>query len=491
MSLTFKVQPVDLVPVYNPVVIVATSSLQTKLNYQLVSNIYCRGSLVTKMKTPVNPEGFLVVDLHKHIENRISFDFNPGLTGFNIATQSFATYSVTFADEFRENWTFTDNSFSPIGATGYVGFVGASGGPKPNFNVGEDIFITQDIPYTNPSYNGVHKILSITQSAGIWKIITDATFKLSTPAEGGFITYPNFQLTTISSTYSIGKKGAFNGVLSFLDFREWDYEDWTGCCDAKFLTNVPSTGTYELDRTALMFLNVYQGASNSVGRLRVRTNLGTFSISNPHTNISTNDQRRLLQVNASPFQFYDSGWIDNSTDLMELWWENTSNVKQSITYKFKIVDSCSRYEKIQLVFMDKMGSFIPFNFNLVSRQNKSINKTDYQQFYGRYAPASQNWTYNTWDRGRKSLDTVVTDIWTLNSDWVNQDTSNYLMELFESPEVYLVTINPETEELGRTYGVEAINVTVQNIEKKQIINDQIINYVLTFEKSNKNSSQRG
>jgi hypothetical protein len=141
--------------------------------------------------------------------------------------------------------------------------------------------------------------------------------------------------------------------------------------------------------------------------------------------------------------------------------------------------------------MDKMGSFIPFNFNLVSRQNKNINKTDYQQFYGSYAPASQNWTYNSWDRGRKSLDTVTTDIWTLNSDWVNGDTSDYLMELFESPEVYLVTLNPITEEEGATYTVQAINVTVQNIERKQIINDQIINYTLTFELSNKNSSQRG
>lgn len=491
MSLTFKVQPQFLAPVYNPVVIVATSSNQTQLNYQLVSNIYCRGSLVTKMKTPVNPEGFMVVDIHKHLENRVSYDFNPGLTGFNIATQSFATYSVTFADEFRENWSFTDNSFSPIGATGYVGFVGASGGPKPNFTVGEDIFITQDEPYTNASYNGVHRILSITYSTGVWKIITDATFKLSTPAEGGHITYPNFRLTTITSTYSIPKKSTFNGVLSFLDFPSWDYEEWVGCCDAKFFTNVPKGGTYELDQTSIMFLNIYQGTSNAVGRLRVRTNLGTYSISNPHTDISTNEARRFLQVNASPFYFKEMSWIDDETDLIELWWENTSGVKQSSTYKFGVSKSCSKYEKKQLVFMDKMGSFIPFNFNLVSRQNKNINKTDYQQFYGSYAPASQNWTYNSWDRGRKSLDTVTTDIWTLNSDWVNGDTSDYLMELFESPEVYLVTLNPITEEEGATYTVQAINVTVQNIERKQIINDQIINYTLTFELSNKSSSQRG
>ena len=132
--------------------------------------------------------------------------------------------------------------------------------------------------------------------------------------------------------------------------------------------------------------------------------------------------------------------------------------------------------------MDKKGSFVPFTFNKVNRHNKNYNRVDYQQHYGKYAPASNNWGYNTYDRGRKSIDNQITEVYTVISDWVNQSTSNYLMELMESPEVYWV------KEDGVTV---AINITSNATERKQTINDQVINYTLTFELSNKNMVQRG
>ena len=485
MSLTFKVQPQELMPVYNPLIIVATSSQQTQLNYQLVSSIYCRGSLITKLKTPVNPEGYMVVDLHKHLENKISFDFNPTLTGINIATQSFATYSVTFADEFRQNWAFVDNAYTVIGGTAYTGFVGAAGGPEPYFNVGDEIYVNQTVPYTNASYNGVHNILSITYSAGVWKIVADVEFGASTGAEPGTITYANFGLTTLSSTYSISTKYAFNGVRSFLDFPSWNYDDWDAntFTYGKFFTNVPDN--YELDVDGLMFLNMYQNSANEIRTIKVRTNNGTYSITNSYSAMTT-PQQRFLQANLSPSYFYSQGWIDdfsfvNGKATVDIWVNNNSGLQTIATKSFVITKNCSKYEKMQLVFMDKMGSFLSYTFNMVNRNNKTINRTDYQQYYGSYAPASQNWTYNSYDRGRKTLDIVVVESYTLNSDWVNQSTADYLFELFESPEVYLV------KEDGT---IIAINITVAPPERKQTINEQIFNYTITFELSNKNNSQK-
>jgi hypothetical protein len=132
--------------------------------------------------------------------------------------------------------------------------------------------------------------------------------------------------------------------------------------------------------------------------------------------------------------------------------------------------------------MDKKGSFIPFVFDRVNKENRNISRTNYQQKYGSYAPATQNWGYNSYDRGKKSLDTVVTESYTVNSNWVDQTTSNFLMELYESPQVYWIN------EDGLT---QAINITSTTTERKQTINDQIINYTLTFQLSNKNQSQRG
>lgn len=492
MSITLRKVPQELQPTYNQVIIVATSSLQSELNYQLVTDVYCRGINVTRMKTPTNPEGYIIVDLHKHLENRISTDFLITATGFSIATQSFASYSVTFKNEFRQEWDFVDNAFNTIGGTSYAGFVSRE---TPYFAVGDEIYISQDAGYAHASYNGVHTILSITQSGLTWSIVTDALWAGSSPVNPGVMVYADFRLTSLpvtsmtifssttqSATFSsFPEKYIFNGVRSFVDFPNWNYDDWDANTSTlgKFFTGAPDN--YMIATSSYMLLNTYQNAANEIVTFKVATNLGTFSITNPFTTI-TNDQQRFLQINASPMLFWQWGWINSSTTSITMWCENNLGSKTIADKIFKIGLGCSPYGAMQIIFLDKMGSFIPHTFNRVNREIRNIQRMDYQQFYGSYAPSTQNWTYNSWDRGRKNIDTAVTELYTLTSDWVDQSTSDYLMELFESPETYLV----------RPDGViVAISLTVQNTERKQVINEQIINYTLTFELSNKNVNQRG
>ena len=80
------------------------------------------------------------------------------------------------------------------------------------------------------------------------------------------------------------------------------------------------------------------------------------------------------------------------------------------------------------------------------------------------------------------MDTQITESYTITSDWVNQTTSDYLMTLMESPEVYWIN------EAGVAV---AVSLTVSGTERKQTINDMIINYTINFELSNKNNTQRG
>ena len=67
MSITINKQPSELSPVYNQIMIVATSSNRTQESFQFIGDVYCNGLAVTKMKVPVNPDGYGVFDLHKHI----------------------------------------------------------------------------------------------------------------------------------------------------------------------------------------------------------------------------------------------------------------------------------------------------------------------------------------------------------------------------------------------------------------------------------------
>lgn len=489
MSITIKKQPQELTPVYNQMIIVATSSNQTQENFQFVADIYCDANYVTRMKVPVNPEGYGVFDIHKHLENRVSFDFNPNQYYINRATQSFATYSVNFSEEFRQYWKFTDNFFVTGTYSGNVGFYGPT---QPYFNVGNEILIQQNTGFSYSQYNGVHTILAISYSIPNWYITTDTAWVGSSPTNSGTMSLANYGLNNISVTASITEQYTFNGVQSFQDYINWDYTKWdakTTSPYGKWFTNVPEN--YELTLDSMMWLNLYQNVSNEVTKVFIQTDNGVYGMTNSFTSM-TIDNNRFLQVSIGPKQLLTatssltivSGTLPvlNSTSTyMTIWTENSTSGITIAKKTFNIIEGCSRYEKIQLIFMDKMGSFIPFTFNMVNRNNKTINRTDFQQHYGTYAPATNNWNYKTYDRGRKTLDIVVIETYTINSNWVNQETSNYLMELFESPEVYWL------KEDGT---IVAINITSTDTERKQIINDQVINYTLTLELSNKNMSQR-
>lgn len=490
MSITINKQPQDLMPVYNQMIIAVTGSYQLQSSHQFTALITTRNIEVSSLKIPANPDGFGVFDIHKHIEGAISWDFNPGAEGLYVATQSFATYSVSFGEQFRFQWGFTDNFFFG----GNLAFIGPSGGSAPLFSTGSLITVAQLTPFSFSAYEGEATITAIQYitASNAYIVGVNKAFAGNTPVQGGTMALANFGLTTVNSTQSIPEKGAFNGVYSFLDFLSYDDYNYIPqtATPSLWLTNVPQN--YPVATYSRLFLNAYKTTNNQQRVLVVQSNTGTFTYSNPYSAaVSTNDRFRLVGAAVGPHQLITStaGWsggtfpiINSLTSTYSVFYRNSSGTQDTRALVFKVQEYCSMFEKIQLVFGDKLGSHVSFIFSLVSRETKSIARTDFGQITGNYAPASQAWDYRSYDRGKKNLDTVVTQQFRITSDWINQSQSNYLMELFESPEVYW--INEDGVGL-------AINITDTTVERKKTINDGVINYNITFELSNKSNNQRG
>lgn len=489
--ITLVSQPQDLQPTFNQMIIAVTGSFQTQPNFQFVADISVDGASQSRLKVPVNPDGYGVFDVHRHLENRLTFDFNPTWTGLNIATNSIISYDMDFAEEFRYEFEFWDNAFT---TGGFLGFIGATGGSQPLFSVGDQIEVQQDPVPTNFEYNGITTITGITFSSPYWIIITSKPFLQSTPPEGGTIRLANFKLTNIETKNLFTKKYAWNGVFGFQDrinYTETTYIPNT-TTPAKWVTNVPQG--WEMDINERMWLLSYKTSNNQQKDLMVETNRGQFRIqSSFSTGVASNYNLRMISNAVGPWNLINGTAsfqpigpatfpiIDADTVTYSVWYRNQTLQQDTETMTFKIKRDCTRYEKIQLVFMDKLGSFIPFTFDRVNKNTKNITRTEWQQHYGKYAPAQQSWNYNTWDRGRSTLDIRVDEAFTITSNWVDQVQSNFLMELFESPEVYWINENGLTQ---------AINLTINNIERKQTRNEQIINYTLTFVLANKDPKQR-
>jgi len=97
--------------------------------------------------------------------------------------------------------------------------------------------------------------------------------------------------------------------------------------------------------------------------------------------------------------------------------------------------NCSRYGNIELTFIDRLGSYIPANFELQSFKQMDIQRDEYQKLLGGFD--GSGWSYNSTDRGRVNINTTVKNQLTLNSNWLTEEEANYLKELYSSPDVYI------------------------------------------------------
>lgn len=499
--ISIALQPQLNEPTYNPIIIVATSSRQNLENYLMIADLEVNGATVSRLKVQENPDGVFLFDIHKHIERFISYDFNPLSTGWSIATQSAATYSISFGEEWRPEWKFEDNFFLPGSK---LGFIGTQSVPPDGFGTGSQIVVTQTPPFTFSQYNGLTGIVQIiaTQSpipgytGSHWIIETGKTFLGNTPKNGGKIQLAGFQKATELGLTSISGKWAFNGVRTFLQDIDWNVNQykagstWSGGT-ASFLTEAPEGWIVPTD--GRMWLHQFNNNSAEyTASVEVVTSGGTYRLTNPFTIPSISNRQPHLHIGCGPYQLgFTSSWtlvsgtfpiIASGIDEYTVSLRGQSGATIVAPKTFKIDRKCAPYEKVQLIFLDALGSFIPYGFKLKKREMVQMARTSWGQHYGRYPGQGSNWTYKTWDRGKTTLDTQVTEMWQVTTDFMTQSNGDFMVKLLQSPEVYYL------DESGVT---QAVNITSTEVERKKVINDQLINWTITFELSQKNSTQRG
>lgn len=109
------------------------------------------------------------------------------------------------------------------------------------------------------------------------------------------------------------------------------------------------------------------------------------------------------------------------------------------TKRFNVDWSTTRYGNVELVFLDRMGSYAPANFELQNYRTMNVTRDSYTKILGNLnaIDVSNKWQYNSTDRGRTSINTKVITQLELNSNWLSEDDANYLKELYSSPFVYI------------------------------------------------------
>jgi hypothetical protein len=160
--------------------------------------------------------------------------------------------------------------------------------------------------------------------------------------------------------------------------------------------------------------------------------------------------------------YYTINIFDNSGDYI------------TKTYRFDIAD-CSKYTPIQLAWVNALGAWDYYTFELAHTEKLNIQRETFRKPYGNWG-AGATYTYSQYESGDTIYKIEADKQYTVNSDWLNDSDFEWLQELLMSKEVQFVNENGD---------FTPVIITDTDYEFKQDVNNKLNNLQLTFKLAHK------
>lgn len=438
MAQTLIASPQVFSPAYNPLKFEVDSTNKNKNGFKYIFDVYESGTANKIAEYKVLPrfgDGYGEEELSKLIQNFVSWDLNTASTSFYAAPNSYYQYDVKMGEEYVAEFAYTSS------------LTNASGNVQINvtntFVSGDQVVITQaDGGVANPQLEGLHTVISATGSAVVvnvaWTTITDA-------AIDGVVKYADNRKVITRDITTVLNRIAFNAAFRWLDWSVYDYIDYKLTAPtALWLTNQPTT-----DFHCTLGQDLYLNIMNPKGTDRV-----IFTNSNGLTFYkSISSMSEIVQVAVGPNNYGilvgTGDLIDNSVEWYEFFFSNGATLPQQDSVKYRVyLDRRVLISEYHVLFLDRLGSWSSFAFQLKSYERGEVTRETYNQDVRGYVNGSGQWTYNTEEFGFRSMNINVTKSIDLNSNWMTQNMATYFEELVTSPQTFLKIVTYVTTEDG-------------------------------------------
>lgn len=424
---------------------------------------------------PIN--GYGIYSPFKTLLTLLSYDLHYGMTfgalsgtgTMSNATQSangLVCYGLQYGIQYNPDLTITTLLQVPAGSTpSYFGF---SFSTAHNFNVG-DIITTQT---QNPYFAGT---AAVTQILTTTSIKTDRLFSTASVVSSGVVT--NLQRIDGTSSYFWG----YNGSRLYNEVNVNFYYELTQGITASIVTSQPFLTEYPQTQQKLILSNQAETLSvmlNRNGFSGPTAGFTTFKYYNSSNSLLSTQTYSFVVGNGSsgpqqPLQKWDipvgtnNPYMPLTTDYYTVVFGKSAGVTYSEIRTFKIDTSCSIYDNVRVMWLNRYGSWDYFNFRLDNKKVFNISRNEYKQ--------ELQFGYSVGARERTILSQKVTEQHIINTNWLSESEYEFMSSLIVSPEVYIID---ETTNL--TYPIIVVDT---NFEFKTYNRDKLFNFTLTYETS--------
>ena len=490
MALVAQATPQVIVPAYNPVKYIYSSSNVALQGFKFIYDIYQSGTLNKIAEYRVLPTygtGFGEIDLSKLLQAKVSYDLNLNNTSAYNAPGSHYKYDVRIGEEYLTT-TLYSNNLVVWPTAPYAGRVRIN--VANTFIVGDQINITQaDLGVANPNLEGLFTVLV----ANPLYIVVNSLFSLVTDITiNGAITYADGRKTVVRNLASVLNRYVFNGAIKWSEWPSYNYQNYmlNGFTD-RFLTSFPASNkTMYATLSQDMWVNAIANGSPTPPDTMVFENSNGSIF---QKNVTALDHVSGISVGPNNFGaltlvFGSGNLIEPNTEFYEFYYQRngvTSSARYMVTLDRRI-----RTTEYSILFLDRMGSWNSFAFSLNSYEKGNVMREQFNQDVPGFINGSNHWDYALTERGMTNSYVSTETTIDLATNFMTMDMANYFTELISSPFTYVKQSSyandcelPESEEYiscnivtsdYQIYNQRNKNLIKQNVTIK-LANNNIVN----------------
>jgi hypothetical protein len=424
MSTTIIAQPQQLMPAYNPIKYIIDNTNKNEPGFRYIFTIYSAtgshipANVVAQYKVlPAFSTGYGEQDISKLMQSLVTFDESGiGSASYNVS-ESWYQYDVDLGFEYIDNIDYTDSLQESGGGDVEIHF-NAHG-----FLLGDQVVIVQaDGGVANPTVEGLHTVLYADTNFFVinarWDTVGDDTIN-------GNVTYADKRKTiTLDDELVIDKEvfnGAFNLFINNTDNSPFNSVAYLGTSNTLLMTSNPYDQPYAASTfvNALFYYNlrVYAGDTYTVEWYDMDSNPldsqtftpaadGIYAVFVGPTALVAEDY--IVQIYSASF----------ASELYYFTYDNRCTINDD-----------------QLIYLDRMGSWQSFAFQLKTYEKGQITREQYNQHIDGQV-VSTEWVGVLLQKGFRTYNTNVTKTFELNTNYMDQIDANRFQELLTSPQVY-------------------------------------------------------
>jgi hypothetical protein len=459
ISLISSPEPMSLA--YNPIYFVFDSTNKAVSGMRYVVDVYLSGTSTKVAELFIAPDptsGYAVVNLQGIVKNLLSNSLTISNTSTHLIPNMFTTLDIKVGEALETQW-----NFNTVDANGAYARLNQSPNVAINTYIAGDIIEITSSP-ANAAIDGIRTV--VTRSSYTVTISAAAT----TSATGGATLFSNGTKVVTRDLYTYTALRVYRGCLSFKDFITYDEDTYKNSTTllGKFLTTIPRTN-FSLSENSTMFINVFgQGLNTTMARVYFENSNGdVFYFNTSATNAYfravacgiANLPTLTTSVGTAPL-------IKDDTTYYKMWTATSGGVITSEVLTINIDRRC-KLTDYEILFMDKLGSFIPFSFSLREELSGSVERSRYEK----ELPSP----YTTLDGGTNTFYLRETQKYKLGTNYMTDEMSQLFKELIATPYAYLLID-------GSYYLVDILDSSYTEQRQR---NKNLIRYDLNVQLANK------